>query len=201
MEKKSVGQVLDKSKIFFKTLLFNLGHDKEARLILDGWKNYLRFKVFIRPVDKNEKSKVAATVPLNKNTLYLLVDEIRKLADKKEEYLFGAELLSPVWEDDKMTDNKEIAGYIYVGKKKDKNGDLINFISVKDKFERTYAFKFGPTPYVRLNKNGKPLAPEEESNLWAKSYSKLLESVGDSYAESYPDILFHPDLKERKLTK
>jgi hypothetical protein len=177
-----------KDDIFDKFTLVTDNGEHEVRLRLRGWKNFLRFFVFKQKLrDFKSKPQMLMFLPLNRTAVQLLVDELRFLVDKKDEHMTKIEALRPVWENDKMTDKKELAGYIVVGKKKIKN-DLINFIGIEDANGKRYYFKLLPTPYIKLlDAEGNPIPDTEASNKWTLATANTLDKILGMFPEALPD--------------
>ena len=185
-----LNQVDLKDKAFTRSLLYNVKEGdvkKELRFLIDGWKHSFRIKVFLREgVDKNSTFKMLVNLYITTHNLEVIVNEIRDLKDKKPDYEFELDLFSPVWEDDKRTNDKVLTGSILVGKKI-VNEKVVYYVGVKDANNKKYLFKLGCTPYCKLKINGKEVSPEEEGERYSKAYAESLNSIIIYMAELLPD--------------
>ena len=188
-------------RLLQKTVLYAIGKTKEARFSLGVYNNFLNFKVFVRDIDPNGKlgkSKMAAYLPFNRQAILAFVEVMKKVRDAKEETALTMESLSPIWENDKMTNETKSNGKISVVKKK-KDGELINYIVTESTLSsKRFVFQIAPSPYVKLYKDGKELPLSEASNIWMDGYIKTLESVLDLYPEVFIDQITFTDTEAGK---
>ncbi len=177
-------------RLLQKTILYAIGKTKEARLMLGVYNNFLNFKVFIRDINANGqlgKSKMAVYLPFNRQAIMAFIEQMKRVRNSKDEVSFTMESLSPVWENDKMTNETKPNGKISIVKKK-KDDELLNYIVVENALSgKQIVFLVGPSPYVRLYKNGKELSRSEASNVWLDGYIKTLESVLELFPEVFAD--------------
>jgi len=186
--------MLNKARLYSKATLYTMGKSKEARLLLNDYNGYLRFSVFVRDIgNPNAKASLAANIPIRRDVIFMLLDELKSLKDKEDNYSFTAETYSPIWENDKPTNNMKPNGKVVIGKRKVEN-DSINYIAIIPAGgDKKFVFKFLPTPYVKLYRNGKILSDTEASEIWTKGWVKTVEGILDLY----PDIFEEKtDLKE-----
>ena len=181
--------MLDKQKILSKVTLVSPGNSKEARLRLSGYKNFLRWQVFIVDLTGKEKMRMALHIPMNRQAFYVLVNELENLNDKEAGYSFTIEVYSPLWDNktNQMTGEKALSGTVTVGRRQTDDG-IINYILLTDAArEKKYAFKLSPTPFIKLYKNGKAMSDEDSSKVWTKAYVDTLKAVLDLFPEILDD--------------
>jgi len=184
---------MDKNKILSKVVLYATGKTKEARLRLSGYKNFFRWQVWIYDIDyskgdKRDKPKLAANLPINRQTMEIIVDRLFAINDIKEETHTAIESYSSVWVNDKPTDEKKLNGRIYIGRKKDSDGNLINYIRViSGPDNKSFVFKLEPSPFVRILINGKEANPQEASELSTIGYARTLDKILGIFPELMDD--------------
>ena len=147
-----------------------------AVFTLDVYNKFFRFKVFVVENSSASKPASAANIPLNRPAIELILNRLRDISKKDEEVEYKVESYSPVWVDNKMTEDKTLSGTIIVGKKKIEEA-YICYITIINTENKKYTFKLLPSPYIRLYKNGVPLNDTEGSNLWAEAYASTLEKI------------------------
>ena len=176
-----------KNHVFSKASMYNISGDKEARLVVNGFKNFIRFSVLL--LEKNEKPRFIGKIGFNNNTIYAIIDTLEDLKNHKEEFYTEFMSYSPLWVDNVMSKTeKQLNGSIIIGKKKDKDGNLVSYLTLKDEdSNKSFTFKFMRTPYVKILVNGKMLDPTEESDLWAKTHAQVLRALLDGFYETLPD--------------
>ena len=81
--------MLNKGAIFNKlSLVANANDKKEARFNISGYKNFLRFQVFLADLTSNDKAKMVAHIPVNRVGMEILVKELEELNTKEDNYTF-----------------------------------------------------------------------------------------------------------------
>jgi len=180
----------DKDKIFGKVTLYNQHGEKEVRLRIGGWKNFLRFYVYINKISERDKfTKPVFNLPVNRIGVEVLVNELYILNEQPNDYVRFIEVSRPIWDEKtkKMTDEKALAGYLVVGRK-EFDGEVVNFIGVKTPEGKRYYFKLLPTPYLRLLDNkGNPLPDSEASKRWTMAYASTFDKVLSMFPEVLPE--------------
>lgn len=179
-----------KENMLQKLTLVNVAGEKEARLRFSGFKNFLRLSVTIFD-NSNPKSKpqYVGHIPINRTGLNLIVEELKRLNEREAGFTFGVVAYKPVWENNKMTNEKVPAGKILVGRKKTDEG-IINFIGViinVEGSEKKFMFKLLPTPYLEILIDGKKADEETASKLWTEAYYKTLDQVLSNLPEVFED--------------
>jgi len=183
-----------KDNMLGKLSLMTKNGNKEYRLKFSGYKNFLRLHIFYteRNPDNLAELKVnqfVGSIPINRTGLNIIVNELSKLNTKEEGYVAGLNVYKPIWEDNKMTDERVLAGRIFVGRKKLEEG-IINFIGVSINIageDKKFVFKLLPSPYLEIIVNGKKVSEEMASMMWTDAYYRTLVDVLSNLPEVLED--------------
>ena len=76
---------MDKQKILTKATLFTVNGNKEARLKLSGYKNFLRLMVFTGDIGKTPKMQLH--LPVNRVALQIVVEKLKELITKIQDII------------------------------------------------------------------------------------------------------------------
>lgn len=187
--------MLDKNNAYNKIILFSVGETKEARMLIQDWKGYPRVSVFTRGRDKKSRAELKVNFAINKQALYLIVNELRDIVKRKEEHSITVDMFSPIWENDQQTNDIKKAGSLTLGKK-EVDGSFIIYITIESKEGLKFSFKMLPSPYVKILVNGTPLDPHQTSNKWALAYACMLQGILNLYLDAMGG-----DVSKDELTK
>jgi len=190
--------MLDKTQVYNKVMLFSTGDTKEARMLIQDWKGYPRVSVFTRDKKRKAKSESKVNFAINKQSLYVIVNELNDLIDRKDEYSITIDMFSPVWENDQQTNDIKKAGSFTLGKKK-VDGKFIIYITLESKDGLKFSFKMLPSPYVKMIVNGVLLEEEALSKKWAKAYATMLQGVLDLSLDAIDGEVSKDEVNKSKL--
>jgi len=172
-----------KNKIFDKFVMYNIKGQKEARLTLDGWKNFLRFKILFKDKDNDDRFKVILNMGVTRENMAILIKYLREIHKDEVGTERSIETFSPIWIDNKITDEKKSNGHIYVGKK-EVDKDILYYIALSNaEAKKKIMFKLGPTPYTIIRKNGKVLTLKEQGEDAAIARADMLTDILSTFAE------------------
>jgi len=175
--------MLNKNNAYGKAMLYSTNSTQDARMVISDYKGYPRLSVFVATKGSKGKSWSKVNFAINKIGLYFIVDELSSIMSKKEDYSVGIDMFSPVWENDKQTDDIKKAGRLTLGRKKIDN-KFINYFTVESNNDVRYSFKILPSPYVKITRNGTLLQGEDLSIAWTRSYRLMLKGILDLSLEA-----------------
>ena len=178
--------MFNKNNVYNKIILFSIGSTQEARMLIQDYKGYPRVSVFVR--DKGTKNKAVSKInfAINKQGLYVIVNALEKMLYKRKETSTTIQMFSPVWVDDKQTNDIKEVGKLTVGKKEiDKQ--FITYFKVESNMGLKFSFKVLPSPYVKIFKDDTLLQGEALSEVWAESYCTMLKGILDLSLEAHDE--------------
>jgi len=180
---------IDKQSIYAKAVMFSVGKTKEARFVISDYKGYTRLSVFIKDKGSRDKAKMVGNIAANRIGIYSFLEKLESLNKAEDGYNFAVDLYMPEFIDNKQTTGIVMTGSIGIGRKKDSNGSIINYIELEISAKGTgaktkYIFKLMPTPYVKYRENNAMLNDEATSKLWTKSVVRNLNDMMAMYLEA-----------------
>jgi len=171
-----------------KVALFRDNGEKLRVLSLGIYNNSLR--LYVKEMSKDrKKNKLLFTMSIPSDKVRILLAEMENL-DRRElkdnKYEFEIAIYGLKWDNNNkpLVDEKDYIGSFGVGKVKNENNEVINFLFIKSKAETRYVFPFLKTPYEEFFINGERVTDKTLiSKLKLESYKRLLEDVVASFLE------------------
>jgi len=164
------------------------GKEKFNMLSFGIFKETLR--VTVREKDNNpdaKQSRVLINMPIMFMYARLFLDELKTLNDKPEDYTMSLDMYGPKWDFNtkkRIPNQKELMGKLGIARKKNKEGSIVNLITVTTNQNIRNVFPIITTPYLELVRNGKKIEDKSElSMIWTKAYAKSLDGILSSLPE------------------
>ncbi len=154
------------------------------------YNNFMRIYVKQHPKDDIRAGSNIMNAVVTAQNFELLINELRELSSKPENYSFTIDLLGMLWENDKPVPNAtKYHGSLKIMRTKDSSGTLINVLIAVTENKKEYAFPFLPTPFTKIYRYDKELIDKKElSILWTNAYVNNLNRLLSIFPEAYKEL-------------
>ena len=184
----------DINKFLNKVILYREQNDTLLSLNFGVYNNTLRLYVRSTDLEKKNKSKLLCNMSLQPEKarfLKELLKDIKELSlentDKKEieVKLYGIE-----WDSNNkpIPNSKKLLGSLAVGKLKNKNNEIVNYLAITNMYGKKFIFPFLPTPYEEYYIDGKKIENKTIlSSIKIKSFTAIFSNILNFVPEIFPE--------------
>jgi hypothetical protein len=162
------------------------GSEKFNMLTFGVFKESLR--IYVREKDNNpdnKRSRIIMNMPIGFLYARAFLNELETITEKPEDYTFSLDLYGPKWSGEKRVPNdRELMGKIGLARKKNKEGFVVNILTVATNQGVKNVFPIIPTPYLDIVINGKKIEDKTVlSTIWTKAFYRSFSDVLSSLPE------------------
>lgn len=185
----------DINKFLNRVTLYREQKDRLFSLNFGVYNNTLR--LYIREVDieKKETSKLICNLSLQpEKARYLkeMLKEVKKLELKdKDKREMEVKLYGIEWDRNgkPIPKSRVLLGILAVGKVKNGEGEIVNYLAVTNKFNKKFIFPFLPTPYEEYYIDGNKIENKTIlSNIKLNSFKTIFEDILGFVPEVVPEL-------------
>jgi len=158
------------------------GKEKFNMLSFGIFKETLR--ITVREKDNNpdaKQSRVLINMPIMFMYARVFLEELEALNDRQEGYTISLDMSGPKWDFNtkkRLPNQKELMGKLGLARKKDKEGNVVNLLTVTTNQNVMNVFPIINTPYLDIVRNGKRIEDKSVlSKIWTKAYARSLDHI------------------------